>query len=198
MNQTRLLTETQEKIAQSAFSLFAQNGYKSTTTKEIARLAGVNESTLFKNFSSKLEIFETGRQLESSRFQTQLAEIFSAPFISPTLLITEGGRQLYHLFLVYHDYVLISFRELENKELKIGQNTVFEMSSNAMMKELSSFTEKPPTSYGPAIFQLVSSLLFLSLNDRAGGLLTDELVTPISVTDLCQTTASLLTGVEYE
>lgn len=46
-----------QKIVDSAFQLFMENGYKQTTTKEIARLAEVNESTVFRIFTSKEDLF---------------------------------------------------------------------------------------------------------------------------------------------
>jgi AcrR family transcriptional regulator len=43
----------------AAHDLFTSNGYRATTTKEICLLAGVAEPTLFRNFGSKAELFET-------------------------------------------------------------------------------------------------------------------------------------------
>jgi AcrR family transcriptional regulator len=43
----------------AAHELFTKNGYRATTTKEICLRAGVAEPTLFRNFGSKAELFET-------------------------------------------------------------------------------------------------------------------------------------------
>ncbi|MFE3000541.1 TetR/AcrR family transcriptional regulator [Nocardia sp. NPDC059246] len=43
----------------AAHELFATNGYRATTTKEICLRAGVAETTLFRNFGSKAGLFET-------------------------------------------------------------------------------------------------------------------------------------------
>ena len=48
---------TQEKIFAAALALFAEHGYKATTTKAIAEKAGVNEVTLFRNYSNKENLF---------------------------------------------------------------------------------------------------------------------------------------------
>ena len=48
--------ETQEKIISSAMSLIMERGYSSTTTKDIALKAGVNECTIFRKFKGKKEI----------------------------------------------------------------------------------------------------------------------------------------------
>jgi AcrR family transcriptional regulator len=46
-----------DKIVQAAGQLFARQGYHGTTTREIARLAGVSENTLFRHFDNKEELF---------------------------------------------------------------------------------------------------------------------------------------------
>lgn len=43
----------------AAHELFTTNGYRATTTKEICLHAGVAEPSLFRNFGSKAELFET-------------------------------------------------------------------------------------------------------------------------------------------
>ncbi|MCH4168717.1 MAG: TetR/AcrR family transcriptional regulator [Streptococcaceae bacterium] len=48
-----MLTKTQFKIIEAFKRLIIENGYSKTTTKRIAELAGVNESTIFKNFKDK-------------------------------------------------------------------------------------------------------------------------------------------------
>jgi AcrR family transcriptional regulator len=42
----------------AARQLFAENGYRATTTKEICLLAGIAEPTLYRNFGSKADLFE--------------------------------------------------------------------------------------------------------------------------------------------
>ncbi len=46
-------SETREAILQSARQLFAENGYEATTTRMIARQAGVAEGTIYIHFPSK-------------------------------------------------------------------------------------------------------------------------------------------------
>lgn len=45
------------KILGAAVALFARHGYHGTSTREIARKAGVSENTLFRHFASKEELF---------------------------------------------------------------------------------------------------------------------------------------------
>ncbi|WP_083676225.1 TetR/AcrR family transcriptional regulator [Paenibacillus sp. FSL H8-0548] len=49
---------TGEKILLAAISLMAEKGYDSTTTKEIALAAGVNEVTIFRHFGTKEKLLE--------------------------------------------------------------------------------------------------------------------------------------------
>lgn len=51
-----MFDETQLKIMDAAMSLIMERGYASTTTKDIALQAGVNECTIFRRFKGKKEI----------------------------------------------------------------------------------------------------------------------------------------------
>lgn len=46
-----------EQILQTAVSLFSQRGFKGTTTKEIAKAAGVSEAIIFRHFANKEELY---------------------------------------------------------------------------------------------------------------------------------------------
>ena len=46
-----------EQILQTAVNLFSQRGFKGTTTKEIAREAGVSEAMVFRHFATKHELY---------------------------------------------------------------------------------------------------------------------------------------------
>ena len=50
-------TNTREKILETAIELFAEKGFNGTTTKEIAEAAEVNESLIFRHFSTKRELY---------------------------------------------------------------------------------------------------------------------------------------------
>lgn len=56
-----------EQILQTAVKLFSQKGFKGTTTKEIARAAGVSEAMVFKHFASKDELYGALLQLKGCR-----------------------------------------------------------------------------------------------------------------------------------
>ncbi|MDP4157334.1 MAG: TetR/AcrR family transcriptional regulator [Bacillota bacterium] len=50
---TEKMTEKQQKIVETAIQMFADKGYASTSTAEIAKAAGVAEGTIFRHFGSK-------------------------------------------------------------------------------------------------------------------------------------------------
>lgn len=47
------MTEKQEKILNSALELFAQEGFKATSTSKVAKHAGVSEGLIFRHFGNK-------------------------------------------------------------------------------------------------------------------------------------------------
>lgn len=49
---------TREKMIRAAIELFRQKGFKGTTTKKVAQMAGVNEVTLFRHFKNKHGLME--------------------------------------------------------------------------------------------------------------------------------------------
>ena len=54
------MDETSQKIIDAAMTLVRDKGYVAMTTKEIAKVAGVNECTLFRKFESKKDIVLQG------------------------------------------------------------------------------------------------------------------------------------------
>lgn len=55
--------ETQNKIINSAMMLIMEKGYTATTTKDIAKKAGINECTIFRKFKGKKEIIAAAMTL---------------------------------------------------------------------------------------------------------------------------------------
>lgn len=51
-----MFDETQMKILNSTMMLIMEKGYTATTTKDIAKKAGINECTIFRKFKGKKEI----------------------------------------------------------------------------------------------------------------------------------------------
>ena len=49
---------TKERIVEEALTLFAQNGYKGTSVKNIADAVGIKDSSIYKHYKSKREIVD--------------------------------------------------------------------------------------------------------------------------------------------
>ncbi len=77
---------------EAAVQLFAQQGFSGTSTREIARLADVNETSLFRHFSRKQELFWAALHSRLDRvrmpkeLQTALAEDGNPAVVVPLIL----------------------------------------------------------------------------------------------------------------
>lgn len=76
-------TPSRERLLLSGRKLFSENGYESTSTASIARLAGTSESQLIKHFGGKAglldQIFASGWSTLSAWFRERLPETMPAP-----------------------------------------------------------------------------------------------------------------------
>lgn len=61
------MDETSQKIVDATMSLIRDKGYAATTTKDIAKMAGVNECTIFRKFNNKKHIVISGMEQEKWR-----------------------------------------------------------------------------------------------------------------------------------
>jgi AcrR family transcriptional regulator len=83
---------TEVRIVEAAAQLFAHNGFKGTTTRDIAQLADLNEATLFRYFPRKPELFWAAVESHVARVklarstQTSLASD-DAPIVVVPLLV---------------------------------------------------------------------------------------------------------------
>jgi len=60
---------TAVRLVEAAAQLFARNGFKATTTREIAQLAELNEVTLFRYFPRKADLFLAALESHLSRIK---------------------------------------------------------------------------------------------------------------------------------
>lgn len=56
-----------EQLTEAAVKVFAERGFNGTTTKDIARAAGVSEGILFKYFKTKSELYATIFEFEAEQ-----------------------------------------------------------------------------------------------------------------------------------
>jgi AcrR family transcriptional regulator len=60
---------TEVRLVEAAVQLFSQQGFKGTSTRDIAQLAGVNEATLFRYFAKKVELFWAAAESRLNRLK---------------------------------------------------------------------------------------------------------------------------------
>jgi AcrR family transcriptional regulator len=58
--------EVRQQILKTAIRLFAQKGFRGTTTREIALSAGVNEVTIFRHFARKQDLYDAVLEVKSN------------------------------------------------------------------------------------------------------------------------------------
>jgi TetR/AcrR family transcriptional regulator, mexJK operon transcriptional repressor len=66
---------TSDKLLLAAIELMADKGYDSTSTKEIAAAAGVNEVTLFRHFGTKQKLLEAA--FHRFHYADEMTKLFS-------------------------------------------------------------------------------------------------------------------------
>jgi Transcriptional regulator len=104
---------TRDKIIDTSMELFARRGYKGTTTKMIAKEAGVNELTIFRIFETKEGILKQGFE---SRFSIIDEEFKSFKKIAEYDLVPDMKKlaKIFHEKLMDNIYlVLFILHELE-------------------------------------------------------------------------------------
>ncbi|MEP1034838.1 TetR/AcrR family transcriptional regulator [Ekhidna sp.] len=69
------MTEKQEKILAAALSLFAEEGYRSTSTSKVAKRAEVSEGLIFRHFGNKDGLLEAIIQLGEEQAKLLFADI---------------------------------------------------------------------------------------------------------------------------
>jgi AcrR family transcriptional regulator len=62
--------ERRRVIVEAAVALFSQNGFRGTTTKQIAEAAGCSEATIFKHFTTKHELYSAILEAKSRIAET--------------------------------------------------------------------------------------------------------------------------------
>lgn len=81
--------DTRTKILQAALQLFARQGYDGTTTKDLAKSAGVAEGTLFRHFANKkailIEVATAGWIDILTDLLTELSEMGSYKAVSQVM-----------------------------------------------------------------------------------------------------------------
>lgn len=84
--------QTRERILAAAWQLFETQGYQETSTRQIARQAGVADGTVFSHFETKLAILREGVMNQLERLSQQG---FNAPSQDAFELVMQFARTYY-------------------------------------------------------------------------------------------------------
>lgn len=87
---------TKERIIEEALELFSKKGYAGTSIKEIADAVSIKDSSLYKHFKSKKEIFDTIVTIMSNRME-QLATDLHFPDLTEEGIEQYGSMNLDYL-----------------------------------------------------------------------------------------------------
>ncbi|MFC0523559.1 TetR/AcrR family transcriptional regulator [Pontibacillus salicampi] len=98
------LTPKQAQILQAAVEMFAEKGYASTSTSEIAKRAGVAEGTIFRHYKTKKELLYS---IVSPMIVQFAAPLFARHFIDDVLERDHEGFEdfLRHAFRNRYNFV---------------------------------------------------------------------------------------------
>ncbi len=106
--------QTRQAILGSALELFASQGYQATTTAAIARAAGVNEVTLFRQFGTKAGLFATVIDSQLPVFE-QIVDSIPELTDDPRRDLLEMGLFLHRQFSGRTRLMKIILREQESQ-----------------------------------------------------------------------------------
>lgn len=91
MKKTAERSVTEVRLVEAAVQLFSRHGFKGTSTRDIASLAGVNEVTLFRYFAKKTDLFWAAAESRLNRLkfgrelQTGMAKDLDPDVVVPML-----------------------------------------------------------------------------------------------------------------
>lgn len=129
------MTEKQNKILQAALELFAEEGFKATSTSKIAKKAGVSEGLIFRHFGNKegllTAIFKEAEQKLHIVFADIIFETNPKKLIEKTISISsiaikdENTKQFWKLQYKLK-WELEEYNEDKMRPLKLALEDAFE------------------------------------------------------------------------
>ena len=140
---------TKQKILDTSLKLFASNGYKATTVREIAKAIGIEQSALYNHFKSKDEILES---IINELASLLIANIFKEINDDPSAY--KQGKSLLHS--ISNKFKLISFDNQNDSLFRLMMQEIF---SNGKIRDI----------YNESLFQenvkKLSGLLFMMMQE---------------------------------
>lgn len=164
---------TKERVFETAVDLFSKNGYSGTSIRDITKIVGIRESSLYKHFKSKEEILISIFEYFISEFNkpelsdNKLAEILQKTDIE--YFLTMGMKQFFEqvekplMERIFRILIIEQYRVVKAKEILLAEliekpiclyTKVFDYKINqGQIKEFSGY--KLATEFHYPIFALV-------------------------------------------
>ena len=151
---------SKEKIIKATLHLAANLGIKGTTTKKIAESAGVNETTIFKNFKCKDTLIHEALQEETNKIKDEIDCFFSRAIETNKELIHKTSEFIMEIYEKYEDYMMITIKELGSKELESVEPNISDYLKESVENKLDSFlTPKMTHKDSEAISYIINSVI---------------------------------------
>ena len=158
---------SKEKIIKATLHLAANLGIKGTTTKKIAESAGVNETTIFKNFKCKDTLIHKALQEETNKIKDEIDCFFSRAIETNKELIHKTSEFIMEIYEKYEDYMMITIKELGSKELETVEPNISDYLKESVENKLDSFlTPKMTHKDSEAISYIINSVILYLAADK--------------------------------
>lgn len=161
--------ETRERIIRAATKLFAKRGFAATTTRDIARLAKVNDALIYYYFGRKQDLYWT--VLEEARRDSQFMEslretlhnetngqVAVAKLFDCIVEHVNGDDTLLRLLLFTGIQEGGSFRGLSRRFFKVHLHTSYDLVASYVAKQIRNgkFRNVNPVIAAQAMFSLAT------------------------------------------
>ncbi len=157
-------------ILDAAKKLFSKKGYKAVTTREIAKVAGVNEITIFRQFQSKEKLFE--KMLAHIIFKPKMSEYIDETEKELNKYLLGIGNLIHTIFVQNIDLFQIELTEstfLKNRKILAKFPNNIKKKVVEYLITMQNFDEKSAeiyaTNYMSAVHGLCLNIYFLDTFD---------------------------------
>ncbi len=152
--------ETKQKIIGAALKIFAEKGYNSATIRDITAEAGVNDSTLFRKFKTKKNLFSSVLNQNYEKMKEDFDfVIVHREFNSPEDFLETLIRNL--LKLAENNFEFIKLTVDESSKISIN---FLEEFINALSEYMEKYIPDKEIDYRIFIFNMLSFIYFLFLD----------------------------------
>ena len=150
--------QTRSRVLSAAWQLFSENGYDKTSTRDIAKVAGVATGTVFSHFSNKIDLLKSGLevQLHTLLVETAKSDISSTPIDR----LLHFASALYPFYLSQREFIKVLFKEI------LWQSQSLDPQLNAFKHQLV-FGDENKLAYADLLMDVYFMTLLVGLNDSA-------------------------------